>query len=160
MLSATDKLLALEEIRQLKARYFRFVDSHDWSEFRSLFTDDAVFTLPKAPQSAFGTELVSGGEDVIEGADAFVAWVSQGLADAKSAHLGYMPEIEILSATEARGLWGMEDIVRWPGRTIHGYGYYSETYRCEDDAWRISGWALSYKSMEAVDLGASNTRVV
>ena len=40
-----DKLLAIEEIKQLKARYFRFVDTKDWTGFAGLFAADAVFDL-------------------------------------------------------------------------------------------------------------------
>ena len=33
---SSDSLLAIEEIRQLKARYFRCIDTRDWAGFRSL----------------------------------------------------------------------------------------------------------------------------
>ena len=160
MLSPTDKLLAIEEIKNLKARYFRFLDSQDWAGFRGLFRDDAVFSLPKKPKPDFAQDIADAGTDEIRGADAFVAWASKSLTGATSAHLGYMPEIEIISADEARGLWGMEDIVRWPGRIVHGYGYYRESYRRDDGGWRIKSWGLFYKSMEVNDLATTNTRVV
>lgn len=161
MLSPVERLVAIEEIKNLKARYFRFVDSHDWAGFRSLLMDDAVFALPKMPDpksEASFANLVEGAD--IVGAEAIVAWVSKSLEPSQSAHLGYMPEIEILSATQARGVWGMEDIVRWPGRTIHGYGYYRETYVRHDGDWRIKTWALFYKSMEICGLGVTSTRIV
>jgi hypothetical protein len=65
-MTPTDKLLAIEEIRLLKARYFRFLDSHDWVGFRSIFADDAVFEMPVPPPQG-NTELkdvFTGGEPV------------------------------------------------------------------------------------------------
>ena len=39
MTSSADEL---EAIRQLKARYFRFMDTKDWDAWRELFTDDVL----------------------------------------------------------------------------------------------------------------------
>ena len=36
----------IEAIRQLKARYFRFVDTKQWDRWGDLFTEDAVFHVP------------------------------------------------------------------------------------------------------------------
>ena len=60
-----------------------------------------------------------------------------------TTHHGHMPEITILSETEAEGIWAMFDYVQIPspsGRvSIMGYGHYFETYRkCDDGKWRIS----------------------
>jgi hypothetical protein len=37
-----DRLEAIEEIRALKAKYCRCVDTKDWTGFASIFTDDLV----------------------------------------------------------------------------------------------------------------------
>lgn len=39
-------LNATEEVKQLKARYFRAVDEKDWHTLRGLFTDDARAWYP------------------------------------------------------------------------------------------------------------------
>ena len=36
-MTATDRLLAIEEIKQLKARYFRCMDQKKWDEFEAVF---------------------------------------------------------------------------------------------------------------------------
>ena len=36
-------LVHVENIKQLKARYFRFVDSKQWDALRDVFTDDVLF---------------------------------------------------------------------------------------------------------------------
>ena len=51
----------LEAIKQLKARYFRTMDTKDWAGMRQVFTDDVVM------------DTTDSGGGVVTGADAFVA---------------------------------------------------------------------------------------
>src|SRR5438309_11567487 len=79
------ELIDLEEIKKLKARYFRLVDQQDWDGWRALFTDDLKFDLGD------GTWL--------EGGDQFVAAV-RSMVDgpggrARSVHRGHMPKLVI-----------------------------------------------------------------
>jgi hypothetical protein len=60
-----------------------------------------------------------------------------------TTHHGHMPEITMLSATEAEGVWSMFDYVQTTPASgpiaLKGYGHYIETYRkCDDGQWRIS----------------------
>ena len=41
-LSAAERLVELEAIKQLKARYFRLMDTKEWLPFSQVFTDDVV----------------------------------------------------------------------------------------------------------------------
>ena len=36
-----ERFLAIEEIKQLKARYFRYMDTKDWAGFAAIFAKDA-----------------------------------------------------------------------------------------------------------------------
>jgi len=51
-----EDLIEIEQIRQLKARYFRAMDQKNWDEWESVFTEDAVFDF-----SAEGSPLITGG---------------------------------------------------------------------------------------------------
>ena len=155
MLTDIETLVAIEQIKTLKARYFRYLDSHDWARFREILADDVVFAAPKPPSPDFGAGGMFAQSQEIVGVDAVIAWVSSSLEHVHSAHIGYMPEIEILSANEARAIWGMEDVLRGPGIHAHGHGYYRETYVRSGGAWRIKTWALHYKSMELRDLSTT-----
>ena len=132
------KLLALEEIKQLKARYFRYVDTKDWRGFEGLFTRDAVFDI---------SDDVPG--CVVTGAAKIAETASVPLADVVSVHHGHCPEIELTSDTTAKGIWAMEDKLRWaenstaPIRTLHGYGHYHETYECIAGRWHIKTMKLT-----------------
>lgn len=129
--TTADRLADLEAIKQLKARYFRFIDTKDWEAFRDLFTDDCKHWLPQESAVPFMTN-----ED-------YFAMNKELLTPGVTTHHGHTPEITFLSDTEAEGIWAMFDYVQTEtpsGRvSIQGYGHYFETYRkCEDGKWRIS----------------------
>lgn len=122
----------IEAIKQLKARYFRTLDTKDWEAYRQVFTDDVV------------VDTTGSGGDTVEGADAFVAFVREVLTDAVTVHQGHMPEIELTSGTTAVGVWALHDIVIWPdGTRLDGYGHYHETYEKGADGWRIARSTLT-----------------
>ncbi len=122
----------IEAIKQLKARYFRTMDTKDWAAMREVFTDDVV------------VDTTSSGGGVVEGADAFIAFLRDIIGDVVTVHHGHMPEIELTSATSATGIWAMEDMLRWPnGMELHGYGHYHETYEKVAGEWRIKTTTLS-----------------
>ena len=122
----------IEAIEQLKARYFRTMDTKDWSGMRRVFADDVVM------------DTTSSGGGVISGADEFLAFLEPTLRDVVTVHHGHMPEIQLTSTTTATGIWSMEDMLRWPdGTEMHGYGHYHETYAKVDGEWRITTSTLT-----------------
>ena len=121
----------LEAIKQLKARYFRFLDTKDWEAWGSVFATDALMEVPEA--------------DVVEhGREAIVSAVSAALEGTTTVHHGHMPEIELTGPDSARGIWAMFDYVEWPGGGdggrvgLQGYGHYHEEYVRQDGEWRIA----------------------
>jgi hypothetical protein len=127
----------IEAIKQLKARYFRTMDTKDWAGMRRVFMDDVV------------TDTTASGGSVITGADRFIAYLEETLADAVTVHHGHMPEIELKSATSATGVWALEDWVRWDAGGIHGFGHYHETYVKVDGEWRIASLTLTRLRLDA-----------
>ena len=81
----------IEAIKQLKARYFRTMDTKDWAGMRQVFTDDVVM------------DTTDSGGGVVTGADAFMAFLQETLADAITVHQGHMPEIDLRSETRRPG---------------------------------------------------------
>jgi hypothetical protein len=149
-----ERLAHIQAITELKARYFRFLDTQDWNLWRELFADDVWFQFRD-------TELA--------GADALVEYVATLLKGAVTVHHGHMPEISLRSSVTARGIWSMEDILLFPdGRATHGYGHYHETYERSRDEWRIKTMKLTRLHIEdlpprtpklATDLGRRPVRV-
>jgi uncharacterized protein (TIGR02246 family) len=125
------RLLDREEIKQLKARYFRTLDQQDWDGFAQVFAREAVLEVPEAAM-------------VERGRAAIVAAVRAPLTGARTVHHGHMPEIELTGPDTARGTWAMFDYVEWPPSEsgervgLTGYGHYLEEYVREDGRWCIA----------------------
>ena len=125
------RLLDIEEIKALKARYFRCMDRKDWDAWGRVFAEDAVLEVPEV-------------DLVLTGRDAIVASVSGSLTGTQTVHHGHMPEIEVTGRDSARGTWAMADYVEWPGSDdggrvgLMGYGHYVEEYVRADGEWRIA----------------------
>ena len=133
----------IEAIRQLKARYFRTMDTKDWQGMRHVFTDDVVVDTSAA------------GGSTVSGADEFIAFLQEALNGAVTVHQGHMPEIDLTSATTATGIWALNDLVIWPnGTRLEGYGHYYETYEKVGDQWLIKSSTLTRLH---VDLNVSET---
>ncbi|OBK80402.1 nuclear transport factor 2 family protein [Mycobacterium sp. 1164985.4] len=125
-------LVEIEAIKQLKARYCRLLDTKDWAAWRTLFADD--FLSDTSP---------AGGKE-IQGADEFVAFTRKSLRNQATVHQVHAPEIELTSPTTARGVWALEDVVRFgPGVNLRGYGHYHETYEKVDGQWRFKTSTLT-----------------
>jgi hypothetical protein len=135
------QLLAVEQIRKLKAAYFRCMDTKCWDELPGVFTEDSIFDVRGALEMP-KAEADYAKEPVLVGRRAIVDYIRTGLASVISVHHGHEPEIVVISDVEARGTWPMEDILVAPAggpfRILRGYGHYRETYRRDDGAWRIA----------------------
>ena len=132
-------LADIEEIKQLKSRYFYHLDHKEWEAWReSVFCTDASMHVPEAQLELLGI-------------DAILSCMKTLLGGVVTVHHGHMPLIQILSPTLASGVWAMEDLLIWPkGRRpdgvegrVHGYGHYHETYSREPVGWRIKTLRLS-----------------
>jgi uncharacterized protein (TIGR02246 family) len=134
-------LTAIEEIKALKARYFRCMDTKDWAGFAGVFTPNAVMDMSSEMPAA------NDADPIIRGRDDIAAFVRGVVEDVTTVHHGHMPEIDVVSATDATGIWAMEDMLRWPEgapiRALHGCGHYHESYEKVDGRWLIAAIRLS-----------------
>lgn len=133
-----EQLLALEQIKALKARYFRGVDTKDVALLRSVFAEGA--------ETDFRSESPTRDPAFHQNdPDAFARNTVYMLEGTVTMHMGFMPEIELLSATEARARWPMNDRIwvedaslrRLPFTTLNGWGWYHDHYRRGTDGWKI-----------------------
>ncbi len=126
------QLADLEAIKQLKARYFRTMDTKDWDGFGDVFSEDCI--LQNGPVD----------QPPVIGRAAIVEYVSFHIQHMVTVHHGHMPEIELSGDGTASGIWSMFDQLRTPDAWMDGFGHYHEEYRrCEDGRWRITSTRLT-----------------
>jgi hypothetical protein len=131
-IEAISRLQEARALERLKARYCRTLDTKDWSGFRDLFTHDFV------------SDTTESGGPLIHGADEFVSFIRTTLDRCVTVHQVQQPELDLTSATTARGVWAMQDVVRLRrGLTLQGHGHYIETYEKIDGQWRIKSSKLT-----------------
>jgi hypothetical protein len=140
------RLLAIQEIHNVKARYWRCMDTKDWDGLARVFAPNAVFDLRQVNSvrnpltgvwdPPYGDESV-----VYRGHAAVLAMIRGAVQNLVTVHHGHMGEIEITGETTARAVWAMEDqIMNAPGEPhmlMHGTGHYHDTYVKLADGWAI-----------------------
>ena len=130
-----EQLSAIEEIKQLKANYFYYVDNRMTDQLQELFTDDCEWKM-----GPMGT--VKDKTTYFENVRKYNEKDPRQI----SVHQGFDPVIELLSETSAKARWSMRAVAQWPGDaprdgkyTEHdGSGYYYETYVKTGKGWLIS----------------------
>lgn len=125
-----EDLVEIERIRQLKTRYFLFMDQKRWDEWAGVFCEDVVI------------DCTQDGADVIHGRQAFRDFLPPLLEGVKTVHHGHTPLIELEGSDHASGTWLMEDNLWYPEGAERGHlwgtGWYFEKYRKDADGeWRI-----------------------
>ena len=96
-MSDIERLVALEEIRLLKARRDQAIDTKNWELYHSLH----------APHHVSHNE----GHPRWEGPDAMIEGTRNATARYKTVHHSHTPDITFESPTKAKGIWGMEDLL-------------------------------------------------
>lgn len=141
-----DTLAACEEIRKVKALYFRAMDTKQWDLLNDVFTQDAICDYRGALRSPDEPSTEEDDKDLVSGFTAVKDYIRTGLTPLVSCHQGFMPEITVESADNASAIWAMTDRLLLPDspvREIVGYGHYHETYRKVAGSWRIATLKLT-----------------
>jgi len=129
-------LEAIELIKQLKARYFRFIDTRDIDGLQAVFTEDATATFKGADY-----------DFDLKGWPALEAFYKKSFTpQAFGMHNGHHPEISVEGDT-ATGIWYLKDIFVNLAQdiTIMGSALYHDEYRVEAGEWRIA--STGYKRL-------------
>lgn len=142
-----EKLLAIESIKQTKARYFRCLDGKDWQGYAAVFTPDAQMDMREQSRNE---------NDLIVGNDNIAKYVARSVQPLITVHHGHTVEIDFTSETTANVVWAMEDFLWRPSETpgqnpvpyVHGWGHYRETYRNFNGKWLIQTIVLTRLHIE------------
>lgn len=119
----------IEEIKVLKHRYFRAIDTANTELLAGLFTDD----LDVVYNGGTYRVALSGRETMLE----FLA--NSFHSGAAAMHIGLMPEIAITGDNSATGIWYLQDVFIDLERDDHTFGtaIYTDSYRRESGVWKI-----------------------
>ncbi|EFQ82897.1 hypothetical protein HMPREF0063_12106 [Aeromicrobium marinum DSM 15272] len=140
-------LVAIEEIKRLKHRYFRTLDLKLWDEFGDCLTEDV--------SARYGTQAMDQPVHHDNRADV-VDFMAKNLGPGViTVHVAQHPEID-LDGDTATGSWAFEDTVIVPDFAIiiRGAGYYTDRYqRDAGGTWRIAATAYEriYESMTSLE---------
>ena len=142
--NAVQMLLDIESIKRVKHAYFRCIDTGNFEELATLFHPDVSVHFRG------GTY-----EWKLTGRDEYVESISQSFhARSLGHHNGHHPEIEILSQTEATGIWYLADQM-WmldQGNYTRGTAIYWDRYEKVEGRWlvRDSQYERLYEINEAL----------
>jgi hypothetical protein len=138
-------LLDVEQIKRLKYRYFRCFDTADLPGIAGLCHPEVTLD-------------VNGGiyRFRIEGRERFLDMVREGAhAEMIMQHNGHHPEIDLISPTEARGVWYLQDNVWEFRRKIHitGAAIYRDRYLKVDGVWLLKdiGFERIHEIVEPIE---------
>ena len=124
-MDAIERLVAKDEITQLKARYFRCIDTKDWAGIAACFVPEATATYPTKECAD---------------RDAILAFLTESLTpDLVTMHHGHHPEIRI-DGDRATGTWYLHDQVYAPAHdfALEGAALYDDRYVRTSAGWRMS----------------------
>jgi len=123
------QLMDIEAIKQLKHAYFRCIDTANLEELGGLFHEDVL------------VHFIGGSyEWKVQGRQGYVDNIRESFSNqAVGHHNGHQPEIQILSDTEATGIWYLADHMWLLQHNAHttGTALYWDRYQKVDGKWLI-----------------------
>jgi hypothetical protein len=127
-------LAALEDIKLLKARRDRFVDTKDWDALEALHVPEHHSYNGDYPPWTSSREMIANVREIMK--------------DLRTAHQSHTPEITFQSPSKANGIWAMTGISLWnQGDEEHFFlatGHYYETYEKRYGHWLFTSRRLEY----------------
>ncbi|MFJ6095652.1 nuclear transport factor 2 family protein [Williamsia muralis] len=137
------RILAIEDIRSLKSRYFQAVDEKDWDAIAELFTDDARVDFGGEGKFHVGHHGVTADDIdpatwIVQGGRETAGVIAGAVAEVISVHQGHDPRIDVVAPDRAVGRWSLYDRLEYADEVMHGYGHYEEEYVRDGDRWKFS----------------------
>jgi hypothetical protein len=135
----------METVRQRKAKYCRYLDTKQFDQWEALFKPDAKIVFYNPDNTVAHS---------FESAKNLSTPTRSLFATTQTIHQTHNSEIDFKSTTELSAIWSMED---WhiyapegdnPSKTMHGYGFYHETWELVEGSWLIAKLELRRKIVQ------------
>jgi hypothetical protein len=136
------QLSDLEDIKLLKHRYFRAIDTADWGLLDGMFTEQVHV------EYIGGTYHVS-----LDGAANMAEFLANSFhSKCMAMHHGHMPEITLTGEDSAEGVWYLQDIFLDFSKDENTWGtaIYRDTYVREGGQWKIASTVYD-RVMEVIE---------
>lgn len=140
-MTESERLGAIEDIKQLKAKYFRGVDSADGELVRGILAEDCELDyIGCCTDPSSGQDFMPAMNVVLKGLD---SWISDAFKNAGiiTVHQGHNSEITVTTDTTAKGIWSFTDRFFMPPGSpfsrLTGYGHYHESYEKIGGEWKL-----------------------
>src|ERR1700739_3591882 len=134
-----ERVLARDEITQLKARYFRGVSGCAGALVGAVLAEDCVLDyIGCCTDPTTGRDFIPAMNVILRGR---AAWKADGMSSLGivSGHQGTNFELAFTSDTTAKGIGSMTDRLYFPPggafSLMTGYGHYLETYEKAGGSW-------------------------
>lgn len=136
-LGAMERVVATDEICQLKYCWWAAVDNQKWGD---------ILNFVESPETPIDIGMRFPGGKRISTAREFVEFCSSNYYIGKRAlHLGLNPIITFTSSTEAEAVWTFEAVEYEEGsgglpgmKGLHVWGYHNDRYVMTANGWRIA----------------------
>ncbi|MBS0579176.1 MAG: nuclear transport factor 2 family protein [Proteobacteria bacterium] len=123
-------LVEMEQIKRVKYRYLRAMDTGDMKSLAALFTDEVT------------ARFLGGSYDVtITGKEKLLGYLAASVTpDVVINHNCHHPEIDLTGPDRATGLWYLSDWYynRIQQRIVRGAAFYRDRYAKVGEDWKIS----------------------
>ena len=144
-MSGMADLETIEEIKRVKYRYLRALDTKHWDDFADTLTEDIV--------GAYGSSL--GKEHRFTNRTDLVEFMRTSMpANVLTEHRVTHPEITV-NGDEAEATWYLQDRVIVPEYNfmLFGAAFYHDRYRRTPDGWKIcsTGYDRTYEVTQSVE---------
>jgi len=161
------RLVAIESIKNTKAKYWFGVDRKDWHMLAMTFCEDARFDIRGERDLVPGESydklvpyeeaLAAGDELVKKGRDNIIAFISGVMQTWVSVHQGWGFIIDFIDDTHAKVIIPQIDYIDNGTSSLKGHGHYFEIFRKDPDGvWRIEEFVLSRTRMDGDHPAAAN----
>jgi len=143
------ELEEFEAIKQLKYKYFRCLDSKKWDEMAECFTADARCWYDSGKYS-------------FDGVEAIMKFLRDSLNDPDiiSMHHGHHPELRLTDATNATGIWYLEDRLYFTKQNmmLWGAAFYEDEYRKVGGQWKLcaTGYHRTFEEIQTRELNMTS----
>ena len=138
-LSGIEKLMALDEIKRLKALRDRAADTKDWALYESLHAPDHVSENGDYGRWTSAAEMIAN--------------VKLSMEHLVTLHHSHTPEITVETPTRARCIWAMEGMSFWQqsdgvkcnqDHWFQAVGHYFESCEKREGRWVYTSRSLKY----------------